>query len=63
MVELIGDYVDDKVTAINFIRTLSGAFNPSHAVSILALICAICRVEEGDLDKETFRSLFIKGAH
>ena len=42
------------------IRGLSGIFNPDHAVSILTWICAITRLEEGDLDEDTFRSVYLK---
>ena len=57
---LLDDYLDGKYTAINTIRTLSGMFDPKHAIAILTLICAITRVEEGDLDKEDFREIYAK---
>lgn len=58
----IHEYLDGDIAAIDLIRTLSGAFDPRDAVSILAMICAICRVEQGDLDKETLRSFLIRDA-
>lgn len=58
--ELLEDYLSGKTTAIKAIRALSGAFHPEQAVNILALVCSITRVEEGDLDKETFRSMFLE---
>lgn len=57
---LLQDYLDGKVTAIHVIRRLSGMFDPAHAVTLLSLICAITRIEEGDLDKDTFRSIWMK---
>jgi hypothetical protein len=33
-------------------------FNPDHAVDILTIICQITRIEQGDLDKETFKSMY-----
>jgi hypothetical protein len=56
--ELLKSYLNGERTAINTIRTLSGMFDPASAVNILALICAITRIEEGDLDKDTFKSMF-----
>ena len=58
--ELLEEYVSGKTDAISVIRTLSGMFNPDHAVALLTLICAITRVEQGDLDKETFVALWLK---
>jgi len=51
MKEEITQYLDGDITAIDLIRTLSGGFDPRDAVSVLVMICAICRVEQGDLDK------------
>lgn len=59
MRKLLESYLNGEVTAISLIRTLSGMFNPEHAVNILALICQITRIEEGDLDKETFRDIWM----
>ena len=61
MKELLLKYLNGEISAIKTIRTLSGAFNPDHAVSILAIICSITRVEEGDMDKETFKEVFRLG--
>lgn len=58
MKELLINYLDGKTDAIQTIRTLSGMFNPDHAVAILSLICSITRVEQGDLDKELFKELY-----
>lgn len=58
MKELLLQYLNGETSAIKTIRTLSGIFNPDHAVSILAIICSITRVEEGDMDKETFKEVF-----
>jgi hypothetical protein len=57
---LLDEYIDGHQTAIRTIRTLSGMFEPKHAIAILTLICAITRVEEGDLDKETFKEIYAK---
>jgi hypothetical protein len=61
--ELLDEYLDGKVTAIKAIRRLSGIFTPNTAVDTLALICSITRVEEGDLDKETFKEVWMERAH
>lgn len=50
-------YLEGEVNAIATIRLLSGMFDPTSAPDILAIICAITRIEEGDLDKETFRDM------
>lgn len=60
ILELLEEYLDGKRSAISAIRTISGIFNPDHAVILLAVICAITRVEEGDLSKETMRSIWLK---
>jgi hypothetical protein len=60
LAQLLDDYVDGKQNAIHTIRTLSGMFDPQHAITLLTLICAITRVEEGDLDKETFKEIYAK---
>lgn len=57
---LLDNYLDGKTDAISVIRTLSGMFNPDHAVSLLTLICAITRIEQGDLEKEDFKSIWMK---
>jgi hypothetical protein len=58
--DLFEDYFAKKIDAIQAIRTLSAMFVPSHAVSILVMINQITRIEQGDLDEETFRSLYFK---
>lgn len=62
--EVLKKFVDDiegadhaKAT-IELIRQLSGAFNPDHAVDILALINQVTRLQQGDLDVETFKSVW-----
>ncbi len=58
--ELIENYLKGETDAISVIRILSGIFDPKYADGILVLICAITRIEQGDLDKETFRSIWLK---
>lgn len=58
MKQLLLDYANKKIDAITTIRTLSGMFHPEHAVDILSIICQITRVEQNDLDRETFKSIF-----
>lgn len=53
-------YLDGKIDAISFIRMLSGMFNPDHAMTILSLICTITRHEQGDIDTETFKAIWLK---
>jgi len=60
MKELIEEYINGEMDAIVLIRTLSGAFNPDHAVDILATICMVTRVELGDLDKKTLKKILFK---
>jgi len=55
--DLLVSYLDGRNDAISVIRTMSGMFNPDNAVNILSVICMITRVEQGDLDKETFRKV------
>jgi len=56
--EWLTAFADKKVTAIEVITVLSGMFNPSQAVDILALVNQIARVESGDMDRETFRAVW-----
>lgn len=58
MKELLDSYITKKVSAISTIRRLSGMFRPEQAVTALTLICSITRVEEGDLDIETFKKIW-----
>jgi Ca2+-binding EF-hand superfamily protein len=53
------DYLDGKITSNDLIRSLSGAFDPNHAVTLLALINGVTRVEDGDMDKDMFRSIYL----
>lgn len=46
--ELISDYLNDEITAIETIRILSGIFDPKDSVDLLALINQISRIELGD---------------
>lgn len=59
MRELLERYLKGETDAISVIRTCSGMFDPKYAITLLTLICSITRVEQGDLDKETFRSLWL----
>lgn len=58
MKQVLLDYLNKKNDAISTIRELSGIFNPDYAVDILAIICSITRVEQGDMDRETFKKVF-----
>jgi hypothetical protein len=60
LIEASQEYLNGKTDAIALIRTLSGMFNPDHAVTLLTFICAITRIEQGDLDKETFWKIYMK---
>lgn len=55
--DLLTEYVEGDTDAISVIRQLSGAFNPDHAVDILAIICTISRTEQGDVEKEDLLSI------
>jgi hypothetical protein len=57
--DLLEEYLDGKRDAISVIRTLSGMFDPANATDLLVLICAVTRIEQGDLDKDTFRSVWL----
>lgn len=59
--QLVHDYADEKIDAIEAIRTLTGIINPDYAIDILALVNQITRVEQRDLDRETLKSLYLKG--
>lgn len=56
--DLLNEYLEGKTSAVETIRMLSGIFNPDTAVDLLTLINAVTRVELGDLDKDTFRSVW-----
>jgi len=58
MKKLLLDVADGRTTAVRAIREISGAFNPDHAVELLAIICAITRLVEGDMTTEDFKSIF-----
>lgn len=49
---------DHAKATIQLVRDLSGAFNPDHAVDILALINQVTRLQQGDLDVETFKEVW-----
>lgn len=53
-------YLNGEISAISLIRTLSGIFRPEYSSDLLVMICAITRVEEGDLTKDDFRSIYLK---
>jgi len=50
-------YADKKLTAIKLIRQMTGMINPDFAVDIVALVNQVTRVEDGDLDMETFKEM------
>lgn len=56
--DLIAKYLNKEVTAVDAIRQITGMFNPDYAVDLLALVNQICRHEQGDLDTETFKSVY-----
>jgi len=58
--DLLKEYLDGDTDAINVIRTLSGIFPPEAAIDHLALICQITRIEQGDMEKETFEAMYFK---
>lgn len=53
-------YFDGEIDAIQMIRELSGMFDPEHAITLLSLICTITRHEQGDIDTETFKAIWLK---
>lgn len=59
---LLLDYADKKTDAISTIRIITGGFGQEHAVDLLAVVCQITRVEQGDLDIETFRHILGLGS-
>ena len=61
MREIMRQYFMGEVDAISTIRMLSGMFNPDHAVTLLSLICTITRHEQGDIDTQTFNSVWKLG--
>lgn len=56
--EMMSSYFKKETDAITVIRTLSGMFDPKHAIDILSLICTITRHEQGDIDTETFKKVW-----
>lgn len=57
LIDLVDQYVNEDITALETIRVLSGVFNPDNAIDLLAIINQICRVDSGDLPKELFIKL------
>jgi hypothetical protein len=53
-------YLNGDDDAINMIRGLSGIIIENQAILRLTLICAITRIEQGDLDKDTFWEVYLK---
>ena len=54
-----------NIIMINFLKNLLNIkdkpkkeFNPDYAIDILTIICAITRVEKGDMGRETFKAVF-----
>lgn len=60
LIDLLREYADEKIDAISTIRRISGMFEPQYAVDLLTIICAITRVEQGDLDRATFRKVWLR---
>lgn len=58
MSDLLRDYLDGKYDAIEVIRRISDTFNPDTAADLFRLVNAITRIEQNDLDKDTFRSVW-----
>jgi len=50
-------YIEGKTDAITTIRALSGIVQSDTAVDVLAVICMITRVEQGDLEMDLFAEL------
>jgi hypothetical protein len=60
MRDLLLEYIEGKTDVISVIRAISGIVNMDHAINVLAIICMITRVEQGDLDKETFKAILLE---
>jgi hypothetical protein len=60
IIDLLTQYSEGKREAIQVIRDMSGMFDPKHAVTLLTYVCAVTRVEQGDLDMECFREVYLK---
>lgn len=56
--DLLAQYLRKEVDAIATIRQLSGIFNPATATDLLVLINGITRIEQGDMDRETFAEVW-----
>lgn len=56
--ELLDEYVEGKRDAIETIRTLTGIVREDNAISILAIVNQITRIEQGDMDKDLFKDLY-----
>ena len=56
--DLMLKYLNKEMDAISLIRMLSGMFDPKNAVSLLSIICSITRLEQGDMDVDTFKTVF-----
>ncbi len=56
--DLLIQYFNKEVSAVEAIRMLTAMVNPDHAIDILALVNQICRHELGDLDTETFKAVY-----
>jgi hypothetical protein len=60
MRELLEKYIKGETNAIALIRVLTGIVRMENVIDILAIINMVTRVEQGDLDKETFKSILLK---
>lgn len=58
MKDLMKQYFMGELDAISLIRMLSGMFDPKNATTLLTLICTITRHEQGDIDTDTFNSVW-----
>lgn len=58
IIEALQEYADKKTTAIKLIRSMTGTVRAEMAIDVLALVNQITRIEEGDLDMETFKEMY-----
>ena len=55
--DLIEQYLNGDIDAIQAIRDMTGIINPDAAVDIIVVINMVTRHKQGDLDTETFKKL------
>lgn len=56
--DLLQEYVDKNQTATQVIGLLTGIINPDQAINILAIVNQIARHANGELDTQTFKSIW-----